>query len=159
MIHNNTKKYSQSNGLVTGVELLIEEIPNSKYKVKHLRLIDEVEAKGKTIAYCKSPSQLYLCWPYRKGHTSFENEVKIGSEAVISNGFNPPDYGWLAIKTENGDVVGGLGLPFKHHVSFEIEFEQRTITEPDKPSDLEKRVELLESRVKHIEDYLDGFSI
>lgn len=125
MIHENTKQLRFENGLVTGIQLFIEEDSQSKYKVTELELIDETTAQGRTIAYCDSPSQLYLCYPYRRGYKNFENEIPVGKEVVIANGFNPNDYGYLAIKSENGDVVGGLGLPANHHVSFKIKWEEK----------------------------------
>ena len=152
MINENTKQFQMENGKVVGIDLDVIEVPDSKYKVSELSLIDENEAKGKVIAYCDSPSQLYLCFPYRKGQTTFANEIPVGKEVVISNGYNPPDYGWLAIKTEEGDIVGGLGLPYNRHVSFNIKFERQHIVTPPQPSDLE-------SRIKKIEDWIHGFSV
>jgi len=152
MIEENTKQFKMEEGKVTGVELFIEKVPNSIYKITELSLIDETEAKGRTIAFCESPSQLFLCYPYRKGRTSFENEIPVGKEIVISNYYNPPDYGWLAIKTEEGDVIGGLGLPYNRHVSFNVKFERQHIVSPPQPSDLE-------TRIKNIEDWINGFSL
>lgn len=142
MIYENTKQFKMENGKVKGVELFITDVPNQEYIVSHLRLKDEEEANGKTIAYCESAGRkdFYLAWPWRQGYTSFKNKVPTGGsqgEHVISNGYNPPDFGYLAIhlgKEPISQIVGGLGLPYNRHISFEIGFDKVDSVTPDKPT-------------------------
>lgn len=162
MIHDNTKKFSaNSNGLIESVKLFIEDVPNQQYIVSHLRLISEIEQGigGKTEAICTSSdgrSDFYLSYPYRIGTTKFQNTLSAGNSNgihIITNGYNHPDYGYLAIhigREPISQIVGGLGLPFKHHVSFEIGFSLVGEKDPISNSEIEE----LNRRVEKIENYL-----
>lgn len=158
MLHNNTKKFTTENGLVTGIELQVYDVPNQEYVISHLRLIDEEEANGRTIAYCSSTDgrgDFYLSFPWRPGDTNFQNSIAVGGsngQHVITNGYSPPDLGWLAIhmgKKPISQIVGGLGLPFNRHVSFEIVFTPKDSIVPPSTD--------LEARVLRIENFLNSW--
>lgn len=157
MIHNNTKSFQLDNsGKVIGVRLEIKDMPNQQYKVTHLRLIDEYEANGRTVAYCSvsdDRGDIYLTYPY----DSLQNFLSSGGnkgEHIISNAFNPTGIGPLSIcvgKPCISQLVMGLGLPSGHHVSYEIGFSPAGIVLPD-PVD-----NSLEQRVTRIENFLKSF--
>ena len=161
MIYANTKEFRiDNNGKVIGVKLKVENVPSQQYIVTHLRLVDEYESNGKTEAVCGSNGRrdFYLCWPYSEGKTSFENMALPGNNNgihIITNGYNPTGYGYLAIaigKPIISQVVGGLGLPNNHHVSYEINFGR--LIDPIDPIDPDLPDNELLKRVDRIERFL-----
>jgi hypothetical protein len=136
---------TDASGKVIGVELGITEVPGAKYIVHSVRLRDEIEANGQTIAACHvydtsglpTGEQVRLTWPGRKppfndsGLPGNPNNVH-----VIANGYTPPNQGPLALHVGSfnapiSDIVYGLGLPFNRHVSFDVVFKERSLTPPD----------------------------
>lgn len=162
MIDANTKEYKEDNGKVTGVKLEIAAVPNSLYYVETLTLIDEKTALGKTVCTFFVEGQKHKCWlgyPFANDG-NFQNKLAVGggnNEHVIVNGFDPKrDIGPLCIYVgdEKGncisDIVRGLGLPNKHHISFVVGFKKReSITQPPS-TDLESRVLKLEKQIQSI---------
>lgn len=140
----NCKRFSMdSSGKITGVELGITEIPNAKYRVYSVSLIDENSANGQTVATCQvldkrgisTGEQVRLTWAGTK--PPFSNSGLSGSGNnvhVIVNGYKPPEIGPLALhvggfNAPTSDIVYGLGLPFKHHVSFNVVFMEKSDTD------------------------------
>jgi len=163
----NCQGFSQdASGKVTGIELGITKVENAKYEVYSVRLRDETEAVGQTIAACSvldrnginTGIQVRLAWP-GKGPI-FDDSGLPGnpnSTHVISNGFSPPALGPLALyvgafNAPISDIVYGLGLPFKHHVSFDVVFREKGSTIPvdPPPTDLAARVAKLETWARAI---------
>lgn len=149
MIFKNTQEFKvDSAGKVIGVKLQIKDIPGQQYKVSHLRLIDEYESNGRTVAYCSvndGRGDIYLTYPF----DSFQNYLSSGGnkgEHVISNSYNPNNLGPLSICVGRpciSQLVMGLGLPAGRHVSYEIVFSP--VSEIIVPSNLEERVARIEN--------------
>lgn len=165
MIDQNTKEYREQNGKVAGIKLEIYKVPNQQYYVDTLSLIDENTARGKTIATFYVEGQGHKCflgYPFTFDG-KFQNKLSVGgtnNEHIISNGFSPNiDIGPLSIYVgdERGncisEIVRGLGLPNRHHVSFVVGYKKVSsipITPPDKPvetGDLQDRVTRLEKQM------------
>lgn len=154
----NAKKFAlDATGKVIGIELGITTVPNAKYEVYSVSLINEYDANGQTIASCKvidkngieTGEQVRLAWAGK--NIPFQDSALSGSGNnvhVISNGFTPPNLGPLALhvggfNAPTSDIIYGFGLPFKHHVSFNVIFREKgSIPAPN--TDLEKRVIALE---------------
>lgn len=175
-LSQNCQGYKQdASGKVIGVQLGITLIPNSKYEVYSAELIDENNAGGNTVAICTvldknnvpTGEQVRLTWAGSKPPFADSGLAGNGrNEHVISNKYDPPKQGPLALHTggfnqPTSDIVYGLGLPFGHHVSYRIVFREKGATNPTDPkpnpdyesriSALEKTVALHESRIKKLE--------
>lgn len=166
-LSQNCQGYKQdASGKVIGVQLGITLIPNSKYEVYSAELIDENNAGGNTVAICTvldknnvpTGEQVRLTWA--GSEPPFADSGLAGNgrnEHMIANGYNPPAIGPLALHTggfnqPTSDIVYGLGLPFKHHVSFRIVFREKgAITTPPTDSTLEARIKKLEETVANHE--------
>ncbi|HSG61597.1 MAG TPA: glycosyl hydrolase 108 family protein [Pseudomonadales bacterium] len=161
------------NGKVVGVELGITKIENAKYEVYRVRLRDEYEAGGQTIAACtvvdangiSTGDQVRLTWP--GSQPPFENSGLPGNPNnvhIITNGYTPPKLGPLALHVGGfnapiSDIVYGIGLPFNRHVSFDVVFREKSsiIVPPPVDSDLGERVADLETWAREISaEYPDG---
>jgi hypothetical protein len=135
---------TNANGQVIGVELGITKIASAKYEVHSVRLRDEIEANGQTVAACSvydaqgfpTGEQVRLTWP---GSTPpFQDSGLPGNPNnthVITNGYTPPKLGPLALhvggfNAPTSDIVYGLGLPFNRHVSFDVVFRAKSIVVP-----------------------------
>ncbi len=133
-----------SNSQVDGIELVYQERPWTAYQLVQARLVDEASSGGNTVAkyvvvdcYGTPISEnVYLAWAWPEligGSTLPGNQ---NSEHMIVNGFSPPAIGPLAIYVGDSkgavisDVIGGLGLPFKRHVSFYLAFRKRCAVQP-----------------------------
>ena len=158
MIHDNTKHFRiDDKGKIVAVRLIIEDVPNQIYEVKTLRLIDEYESNGRTIAYCSTSDyreDIFLGWPYRQGYKSLATTAisNDNGEIPIINKFWNNDYGWLAVhvgRLPESQIVGGLGLPLGHHVSFEIKWEKRDYYEPEEPTNPTYKIKI----PKHITEF------
>ena len=135
----NCQQYTQTReGLVTGVELVYQERPNTLFKLLRVDLIPEAEAQRNTVATClvvdsngiPLANAVSLAWPF-PDLTNFALAGNQQGQHFISNKYYPPSLGPLALcirdgNTINSDVIGGLGLPFGHHVSFRATFQIRT---------------------------------
>jgi hypothetical protein len=146
--NENARQFTTEGGKVTGVELAYIPVAASKWELIQATLIDEVGAQGTTIARVMVKDKdgidaqvaCYLGWPWKnwQAPAAFENKllpgnVKYPYEHVISNGYEAPgSQGPLAIYIGDqqgnvmSDVIGGLGLPHKHHVSFHLVFRERS---------------------------------
>lgn len=135
-------------GKVIGIELGITKIANAKYEVYSVELIDEYNSGGNTVAYCSvldknnipNGEQVRLTWAGKQPPFADSGLAGNGrNEHFISNKFNPPSQGPLALHTggfnaPTSDIVYGLGLPFGHHVSFRVVFREKGATNPTDPT-------------------------
>jgi len=145
----NCQAFSLSpDGKVTGIELGITKVEGALYEVYSVRLRDEVAAVGQTIAACSvvdhnginTGLQVRLAWP-GKGPI-FDDSGLPGNPNnthMVANGFTPPNLGPLALyvgafNAPISDIVYGIGLPLKHHVSFDVVFREK-VTVVDPPVD------------------------
>jgi hypothetical protein len=147
-----------ANGKVVGVELGITKIEGAKYEVHSVRLRDEIEANGQTVAACSvydaqgfpTGEQVRLTWP--GAQPPFQDSGLPGNPTnthVISNGYIPPKLGPLALhvggfNAPTSDIVYGLGLPFNRHVSFDVVFRAKSIVVPPPVDDTALRVAKLD---------------
>lgn len=137
----NCKQFGlSSDGKVIGVELGITKIPNAKYEIYRVSLIDENAANGQTVASCQvldknhvvTGEQVRLTWAGKEPPFSDSGLSGSGNNVhVIVNGYNPPSIGPLALHTgafnnPTSDIVYGLGLPYKHHVSYNVTFIEKS---------------------------------
>jgi hypothetical protein len=129
-------------GKVIGVYVDVLERPDSEYACTQVALLDEYQAQGNTIAtvYVRDRAgrmlsePVFLAWPWNGGESFGDGGLPgtPGPPAVhmIKNAYTPPNRGPLAIYVGGkgdirSDIVGGLGLPLGHHVSYLITFERR----------------------------------
>ncbi|MFN8445626.1 MAG: hypothetical protein U0175_32845 [Caldilineaceae bacterium] len=172
----NARQFTTNNGMVTGVELAHIPVAGSKWELVQAALIDEASAQGNTVARVlvrdkegiDSQVNCYLAWPWKGWHapSPFENKLLPGSanypyEHVISNGYNAPvQQGPLAIYIGDAqgnvisDVIGGLGLPHNHHVSYHLVFRERGATDPNTHPETDPGGDITE-RLQRIEDKLN----
>lgn len=129
-----------ANGKVVGVQLGIYAVTGSRYEVYSVRLRNEYEAQGNTVARCQvldkvgvnTGRSVRMAWPWNGG-TSFDGSALPGNpsnEHFVSNKFFPPNLGPLCLyvgahNVPESDIVFGLGLPLGHHVSFDVVFRER----------------------------------
>ncbi len=148
---NTTKFEMDAYGKVIGIDLDVFPIPRSTYECVGVKLINENDARGQTIATVMvldgsnvpTVAPVYLAWPHDGSTTSLPNKSLPGNQNfpaqhVIVNSFDPGNVkGPLAIYVggPNGeirsDVVGGLGLPYGHHVGFYLTFRERAQRQPE----------------------------
>lgn len=136
-------------GQVDGVELTVVPVPAAQYVCKSVSMVDEGAAQGQITAqvlvYDKAGfpvmgAKVYLAWPWTGGaemaNRALPGNTNYPPNHVISNGYNPPARGPLAIYvghadgSVNSEVVGGLGLPNNRHVSFNLMFQERNTDAP-----------------------------
>lgn len=139
-LHENCQGFkTDAQGMVTGIELGITKVLNAQYEVYSVRMLDEHEANGQTVAACSvldrnginTGQQVRLTWP---GVTPpFQDSGLPGNPNnthVIINGFSPPKLGPLAMHVGGfnapiSDIVYGFGLPYNRHVSFSVVFREK----------------------------------
>lgn len=175
MLDDNCKKFVvDSNSKVVGVELQIIPVEGAKFKIDNCRLENEYEAKGKTIAYNTLPKsadgyRVALCYPY-EGKPEFKNILFPGNdkgEHPIINEYSPPSLGYLSLcivdrdKKVVSDILRGLGLPYRRHVSFRVVWDFKDENNKDEPTTENELtvVELLKSLHKKIDKivyFLEG---
>jgi hypothetical protein len=141
----NCTGYREQNGLIMGVLLDIVPVPSTKYELVRVELIDEPTngIGGPTVAWFEvltkegipTAERVVLAYPW----PDCSNVLNPGTagQHMITNGYNPPNRGPLALYPVDGqgnvigDKVGGLGLPFNHHVSYRATWRERGGTTPD----------------------------
>lgn len=138
---------TDTSGKVTGIQLGITKVENAKYEVYRVRMRDENEAAGQTIASCQvldrnginTGEQVRLTWPGKQ--PPFQDSGMPGNPNnvhMIANKFTPPSLGPLALHVGGfnapiSDIVYGLGLPAGHHVSFDVVFREKGAVVVDPP--------------------------
>lgn len=160
-----------SSNKVIGVQLGITKVEGALYEVYSVRLRDEYEAVGQTIAACSvldanginTGLQVRMAWP-GKG-PMFEASGLPGNPTnthVVSNGYNPPNLGPLALhvgvfNASISDIVYGIGLPFNRHVSFDVVFRVKgaIIVPPPDPTE-DARIAKLEAWARAMSAYWKG---
>ena len=142
---------TDASGLVTAVWLTVHTKPSTRYRCVNAYLIDEHQAKGQTVILIAvkrkdgtvANERVLLATGYNGNPDKFDDLLEPGNafvpvqhimaDAHTGKGcsFFPPDLGPLAIFVAgandrvDSDVVGNLGLPGSHHVSFMIEYQER----------------------------------
>lgn len=163
-----------SSGKVVGVQLGVYAVAGSRYEVYSVRLRDEYEAQGNTVARCQvldrngisTGQSVRMAWPWNGG-TSFGDSALPGNpsnEHFVSNKYWPPNVGPLCLyvgmhNLPESDIVFGLGLPMGHHVSYDIVFRERgaVVQPPIDPPTNDPVLRGLALRIERIEKTLDGF--
>ena len=161
----NARQFTTNNGMVTGVELAHIPVAGSKWELVQVALIDEASAQGNTVARVlvrdkegiDSQVNCYLAWPWKGWHapSPLENKQLPGSanypyEHVISNGYNDAQGNVIS------DVIGGLGLPHNHHVSYHLVFRERGTIDPnthpetDPGGDITERLQRIEEKLNRL---------
>jgi hypothetical protein len=149
----NCRAFVERDGLIMGVELIHRINPTALFRLLRVDLLDERAngVGGPTIAnvamvdaagLAVMTARVALCYPWTPEFAGlrFENALPPGNPAypyqhIITNGYWPPALGPLAIAVLDADgniisdVIGGLGLPKNHHVSFAMTF--REVGAPD----------------------------
>jgi hypothetical protein len=125
-------------GKVDGVALEVSVRPLTRYRLARIELVDEVSAQGNCVATCRVldadglllGDQVWLAWPW-PSLTQYALPGNPNGQHPITNSYTPPNVGPLALCLRDAqgaiasDVVGGLGLPFGHHVSFIATWQKR----------------------------------
>lgn len=146
----NCKAYSDLDGKVTGVMLEHIPVPDARFELVRVDLIDEASAANQQIAsihvldaqHLPTPARVYLAWPWhnwmypqRFEEMGLPGNPNIPYQHVISNGYIPPLLGPTAIFVGDAsgnvisDVCGGFGLPFNRHVCYSLIFRERVVEE------------------------------
>ena len=180
----NCRGYAEVGGKVTGVKLEYLPALGTKYRLIRAELVDEVAAQGNVVANVQVldreniPARVncYLAWPWQGWQypAGFENKVLPGNPSIpyshmVTNAYNPKregpnaEAGPLAIYIGNSDgsvisdVIGGLGLPKGHHVSYDLVFKERGDDPPVVPKPPVADGELA-AQLQRIEEKLDRLS-
>lgn len=166
---NCTEVKVDANNKVVGVKLGITPIQDAKYEVYAVRLKDEYEANGETVANCSvldkngisTGLQVRLAWP--GAGPLFENSALPGNQQnihVITNGYDAwKSMGPLAIfvgghNAPQSDIVFGLGLPWNRHVSFVVTFKEKGAVLPPPEDELAR----LKARADKFEAWATAWS-
>ena len=163
----NCRKFEQyPDGKIKSVELVIKKVPNAKYRVGNVRLIDEIEAQNSrnATAYVVNEKGIplgitvSLAWPWPALHT-FALPGNPNNQHPVENRYDPPNLGPLALCIREGDtivsdIIGGIGLPFKHHVSFSATFILNETPEPVPPVTPLPPVDTTAEAIKALHDTL-----
>lgn len=141
-------------GLVDGIHLTIHtpQMP-LLYDLISVRLIPEGEAGGRIVATTSvldasgqpEKAEVALGWPYNgtinlDGYEFAEPKREMTPlDHVISRGFTPPNLGpyILFVGSRNNvqsPIIASMGLPYGHHVAFEIVYARAGATVPPPPS-------------------------
>ena len=145
----NCRAMRWDNGKVRGVELSYTQNLSTRYQLTSVRLRDEDEAQGQTVARVTVLDKdgnnnyntgVYLFWPYPSvDNSAVANNSNYPYEHLVVNAYSPPGLGFLGIYVGLGeidsDLIGGLGLPNGHHVSFDMTFQERGGDPVDPPID------------------------
>ena len=140
---------TDAQGRVTGVYLEYVPVPSARYELVRAELIDEAAARGNTVAIftvldamgLPTAEKVYLAWPWPaldEGRLLPGNQ---DGQHMIINGYSPPELGPLAMYVGDSagevisDMIGGLGLPDNHHVSFRLTWKERGAVDPETPGD------------------------
>ena len=141
-------------GRVVGVELRYHEQPSTRYALRSAILIGEEEAQGRHVATCwvedasgnQVTERVGMAYPYQGQPTGMPNVAWPGGtntqpvQHVVSNGYNPPALGPMAIAiySQDGqiisDVIASIGLPMGHHVSYDFVWRERSGEEDAPPA-------------------------
>lgn len=159
-------------GKVIAVWVTVHEFPFSKWQCKEVRLINEVEAAGRTIIYNRfetlNQDPVFLCTGYQGVPSDYDDILPDTSgkgELVMTAVFFPPNLGPLAVIVSHqgeSDVVASLGLPDGSHVSFDILWGLRDQIMPEPPPDgdccdeLASRLAVVEAKLAVLESSLWG---
>lgn len=142
----NCKAYADQGGMVTGVELQYVEVPAAKFQLINANLIDEQAAAGQTIAWYNVldknnvplySEKVYLAWPWPTLSDGKLLSGAPGQHMMSGLPYDLPNIGPGEIHIENeqgqliSDRIGGLGLPNRHHVSYQLTFKERGGVVPD----------------------------
>jgi hypothetical protein len=129
-----------ASGKVTGVELVFQPLPSTRYELKRVELIDEAATSGTTVANCvvldkdgiETGERVWLAWPWPgMGDGKSLPGNPNGQHMMSGLPYNPPDIGpgGLYVGDAAGepisDIIGGLGLPWNRHVSFRLAWKER----------------------------------
>ena len=139
----NCKASKIVNGLIMGVELAYVPNPSLKYELIRCGLIDEPTngVGGPTVASCvvldkdniQTTERVFLAWPWpgmKDGHGLPGNP---GGQHMISNKYNADkgEKGPLGLYVGDAnavpisDLIGQVGLPNGHHVSYHFIWKER----------------------------------
>lgn len=182
----NCRAFVERDGLTRGVELIHRINSTARYELLRVDLADEaaVGVGGNTVALVAVvdkaglsvlTARVALCYPWTPAMAGlvFEHAILPGNPSypyqhIITNVYWPPSLGPLAIAILDAagnvisDVIGGLGLPKGHHVSFAMTFREvgAPDVEPGEPgADYSAQFEILshehDAIIAHVATLLD----
>lgn len=150
----NCRGFKVENNKVTGVHLDVLPVPQGRFELRSVTLIDEASAGGNIVATVTvldkdgvlAEAPVYLAWPW-EGALPMANKLLPGNanrpaQHMITNGYDAAggQKGPLAIYVgdnkglADSDVCGGLGLPNNRHVCFALVYKERgAVTPPPDP--------------------------
>lgn len=129
-------------GKLVGVQMGIHRVAHPVYRVRRVRLLDEYEAQGQTVAFCSviddgipTPKPVIMAWPWGRYRDSgaWDNSAPAGNpnnQHTVASQFVAPGPGPLCFLIGNpgapeSDIVYGAGQVAGYgHISFEIVFEK-----------------------------------
>lgn len=127
---------------IVGVQMGIHRVAHPTYRVRRVRLIDEYEAQGRTVAFCsvyedgiQIHKPVIMAWPWGKflGGGGWDESAPAGNpnnQHMVASKFVAPGPGPLCFLIGNpgapeSDIVYGAGQVSGYgHISFEIVFEK-----------------------------------
>jgi hypothetical protein len=139
-------------GKVIGIQLVHVPIPSAPYELIAAELIDEYAAQGNTVVTVsvlnaegvQTAERAFIAWPF-PGLNAPESPAGPGNssnEFAATSPYSPPDIGPLAFHVGDkdgsplSDIVGGYGLPHRHHISGRVTFRERiAVIDPDPEPD------------------------
>ena len=145
-------------GKVVGIQLVHVPIPSAPYALVAAEMLDEYQAQGNTVVTVvalnadgiQTAERLFMAWPF-PGLSAAESPAGPGNtdnRFTATSPYNPPDIGPLAFYVGDAagnpisDIVGGYGLPFRHHISGRVTFQARAaVPDPDPDPDPEPEPE------------------
>jgi len=166
--------HTREDGKVDGVELAVQVNTLTPFRLLRVALIDEANAMGNTVATCQVVDaqglplgdQVSMAWPWPEP-TEFALPGNPNGQHPITNGYNPPEMGPLALCLRDAqgniasDVVGGLGLPWNRHVCYLATWQQRAAVpepvpepEPEAGDDLTAAVTRIAAALERLADHL-----
>jgi hypothetical protein len=133
---------------VVGIELQYVPMPSAPYECVKAEFIDEIQSNLSTVANLsvrdadgyETAERVWLAWPYP--NVNYQDPETRGlpgnpnHQHMITSGFKPPAIGPLQmyVGDANGqpisDIIGGLGLPYNHHVCFNLIWKWRGVIVP-----------------------------
>lgn len=129
-----------ASGLVEGVELVYHPVPSAMYELVRVELLDEQTARGETVAACtvldrgglETGEKVWLAWAWPELKDGKLLPGNVEGKHMIGSGYDPTQGpGPLALYVGDAagnpisDIIGGLGLPWKRHVSYKAVWRER----------------------------------
>ena len=128
---------------------------------KHEVTVDVIDENGRRLD--GAVAQHGWPWEVWPGHDGLVEMTVFGAEPAkwelwADYPADRTEYGPYWVKTKGvSDVFFGMGLPFKHHVSFVVVFQRMVYGDvnPPDPGDLDARLEMIQHKIELLAERFD----